>query len=82
MRLLTQGRCATEDSGGADRGGPWARASVAALGSEPQPRRKAIVSAAAHAAVMVVKKHGSHLEEYKGSGGIRSELHMVNRWPA
>ena len=39
------------------------RASAAALGPEPDPRLKAIASAAALVAVMVVKKHGSHLEE-------------------
>ena len=39
------------------------RASAAALGPEPQPRRKAIVSAAAPAAVTVVKKQSSYLEE-------------------
>ena len=74
--MSTQGQCGAEDSGGADRGGRWARASAAAavLGPEPEPRQKAIVSTAAPAALMVVKKHGSHLEECRGSGGIRSEL--------
>ena len=61
-----------EDSGGADQGGRWARASAVALGPEPQPRRKAIVSAADPAAVMVVNKQGSYLEDGEGSGGIRS----------
>ena len=61
-----------DDSGGADRGGRWARAFAVALGPEPQPQRKAIVSAAAPAAVLVVKKQGSYLEEDGGSGGIRS----------
>ena len=43
------------------------RASETALGPEPQQRRKAIVLAAALAAVMVDKKD-SHLEEDRGSG--------------
>ena len=68
----TQGRRATEDSGGVDQGGRLARASAAALGTEPQPRRKAIVSAAAPGAVMVVNKQDSYLEDDVGSGGIRS----------
>ena len=42
------------------------------MGPELQPRRKAIVAAAAPAGVMVVKKQGSFLEEDGGSGGIRS----------
>ena len=40
------------------------RASAASLGPEPQLRRKAIISAAAPAAVMLAKKYGSHLEEH------------------
>ena len=38
---------------------------------------KAIVSAAVSAAVMVVKKHDSHLKEDRGSGGIKSELGLI-----
>ena len=45
---------------------------AAALGPESQPRRKSIVSVAALAAVMVVNKQGSYLEDDGGSGGIRS----------
>ena len=47
-------------------------ASAAALGPEPQPRRKATVSAAAPAAVMVIKKQGSYLEDDGGADMIRS----------
>ena len=55
----TQGRRAMEDSGEVDQGGRLARTSAAALGPEPQTRRKVIVSAAAPAAIMVVRKQGN-----------------------
>ena len=45
---------------------------MAALGPELQPQQKAIVLVAAPAAVMVINKQGSYLEDDEGTGGLRS----------